>query len=174
MGYNPLERFERDRIIPTENDKTFRKQQIHGYVHDQGSAMMGGIGGHAGIFSDANDLAIVLQMLLNYGEYGGQRYLSADVIKEFTNCPFCKKNNRRGIGFDKPVMDGGSGPTCLCVSGDSYGHQGFTGTQVWADPRDNLIYIFLSNRVYPDAENKKINALGVRSNIQQAIYDAIN
>lgn len=174
MGYNPLERFERDRIIPTENDKTFRKQQIHGYVHDQGSAMMGGIGGHAGIFSDANDLAIVLQMLLNYGEYGGQRYLSADVIKEFTNCPFCKKNNRRGIGFDKPVMDGGSGPTCLCVSGDSYGHQGFTGTQVWADPRDNLIYIFLSNRVYPDAENKKINTLGVRSNIQQAIYDAIN
>lgn len=172
MGFNPLERFEKDRIIPTENDKIFRHQQIHGYVHDQGAAMMGGVCGHAGIFSDANDLAIILQMLLNKGVYGGVRYLNEDVVKEFTKCQFCK-NNRRAIGFDKPSPPGEAGPTCDCVSMSSYGHQGFTGTQVWADPDNNTVYIFLSNRVYPDAENKKINSLGVRSNIQEAIYDAL-
>ena len=134
--------------------------------------MMGGICGHAGIFSDANDLAIVLQMLLNKGTYGGVRYLNEDVVKEFTKCQFCK-NNRRGIGFDKPSPAGEAGPTCDCVSMASYGHQGFTGTQVWADPDNNTVYIFLSNRVFPDAENKKINSLGVRSNIQEAIYDAL-
>ena len=172
MGFNPLERFEKDRIVPTENDKIFRHQQIQGYVHDQGAAMLGGVCGHAGIFADANDLAIVLQMLLNNGVYGGKRYLNEDVVKEYTKCQFCK-NNRRGIGFDKPAPSGDPGPTCDCVSMASYGHQGFTGTQVWADPENGLIYIFLSNRVFPDADNKKINTLGVRSGIQQAIYDAL-
>lgn len=172
MGFNPLDRFDKSRIIPTENDKLFRKQQIWGYVHDQGAAMMGGVCGHAGIFSNANDLAIILQMLLNNGVYGGQRYLEEKVVKEYTKCQYCK-NNRRGIGFDKPEPNGG-GPTCDCVSMASYGHQGFTGTQVWADPEDDLIYIFLSNRVYPNADNKGLLNGGVRVKIQQAIYDALH
>lgn len=172
MGYNPWKTFPKSRLIPTENDKTFRKQVIQGYVHDQGAAMLGGVAGHAGLFATANDLAIMLQMLLNYGNYGGVQYVSKNTVKEFTRCPFCKISNRRGIGFDKKQL-GEEGPACLCVSGESYGHQGFTGTQVWADPVHNLVYVFLSNRVYPDAENKKISTLGVRQKIQEVIYDAL-
>lgn len=174
MTYNPLKKFDKSEIIPTENDKTFRKQLVHGYVHDQGAAMMDGVGGHAGLFSNATDLAALMQMLLNYGEYGGKRYLSEAVIKEFTRCQFCENDNRRGLGFDKPQMDySKTGPTCKCVSSLSFGHTGFTGTIAWVDPDKKLIYIFLSNRVYPDAENKKINTLATRVEIQEAIYDAL-
>jgi beta-glucosidase-like glycosyl hydrolase/CubicO group peptidase (beta-lactamase class C family) len=172
--FNPLTKFERDEIIPTENDKLFRKQLVHGYVHDQGAAMMGGVGGHAGLFSTATDLAALMQMILNYGTYGGDRYLSEAVIKEFTRCQFCENDNRRGLGFDKPEMNyGKTGPTCKCVSSLSFGHTGFTGTIAWADPDKKLIYIFLSNRVYPDAENKKINTLATRVEIQEAIYSLL-
>jgi len=172
--FNPLTKFERDEIIPTENDKLFRKQLVHGYVHDQGAAMMGGVGGHAGLFSTATDLAALMQMILNYGTYGGDRYLSEAVIKEFTRCQFCENDNRRGLGFDKPEMNySKTGPTCKCVSSLSFGHTGFTGTIAWADPDKKLIYIFLSNRVYPDAENKKINTLATRVEIQEAIYSLL-
>jgi CubicO group peptidase (beta-lactamase class C family) len=143
-------------------------------VHDQGAAMMGGVGGHAGLFSTATDLAALMQMILNYGTYGGDRYLSEAVIKEFTRCQFCENDNRRGLGFDKPEMNyGKTGPTCKCVSSLSFGHTGFTGTIAWADPDKKLIYIFLSNRVYPDAENKKINTLATRVEIQEAIYSLL-
>lgn len=174
ITYNPLKRFGREEIVPTENDKLFRKQLVHGYVHDQGAAMMGGVAGHAGLFANATDLAALMQMILNYGTYGGDRFLSEAVIKEFTRCQFCENDNRRGLGFDKPEMNyGKTGPTCKCVSSLSFGHTGFTGTIAWADPDKKLIYVFLSNRVYPDAENKKINTLATRVEIQEAIYDLL-
>ena len=172
--FNPLNKFTKDRIIPTENDKLFRNQLIHGYVHDQGAAMMGGVGGHAGLFSNASDLAVIMQMILNKGIYGGQRFISDATISEFTRCQFCENDNRRGLGFDKPEMNySKTGPTCKCVSSLSFGHTGFTGTIAWVDPEKELIYIFLSNRVNPDAENKKINTLSTRAEIQEAIYDFI-
>ncbi len=172
-GFNPLSRFPKDRIVPTEADSLFRKQLIHGYVHDQGAAMMGGVAGHAGLFSNANDLAKLLQMYLQNGEYGGKRYLSDATLKEFTRCAACIKN-RRGLGFDKPTQGGGKSPVCDCVSLASFGHLGFTGTVIWIDPSYNLIYIFLSNRVYPDAENKKLQSLNIRNRVQEEIYKLIS
>lgn len=174
MLFNPLTRFELDEIAPTEKDDTFRRQLVHGFVHDQGAAMLGGVAGHAGLFSDASSLAVVMQMLLNKGQYGGQRYISKATLEEFTRCQFCEFKNRRGLGFDKPEMDYKKvGPTCQCVSALSFGHTGFTGTMTWADPEKNLIYIFLSNRVNPDAENKKLNSMNVRPKIQEVIYELI-
>ena len=172
MGFLPRKRIELNRIVPTEDDKIFRKQLVQGDVHDQGAAMLGGVGGHAGLFSNANDLAVMMQLFLNEGQYGGQRYISEKTVKEFTKCQFCKNGNRRGIGFDKPEPSGG-GPTCECVSMLSFGHTGFTGTMAWADPEKDIVYIFLSNRVYPDAENSKLLKMDVRTKIQQVIYDAI-
>lgn len=172
MGFHPRKRIELNRIVPTEYDMAFRKQLVQGDVHDPGAAMMGGVGGHAGLFSNANDLAVMMQMFLDEGEYGGKRYISKETINEFTKCQFCKDGNRRGIGFDKPEPSGG-GPTCECVSMLSFGHTGFTGTMAWADPEKDIVYIFLSNRVYPDAENKKLLKMDVRTNIQQVIYDSI-
>jgi CubicO group peptidase (beta-lactamase class C family) len=173
LGYLPRQRIALDRIIPTENDKVFRKQLIHGDVHDPGAAMMGGVGGHAGLFSSANDLAKLMQMYLNGGMYGGKQYLSDSIVNAFTACQYCEDDNRRGAGFDKPVRDGGSGPTCNCVSFASFGHSGFTGTIAWADPEEEIVYIFLSNRVYPDASNKKLIEMGIRTRIQEEIYRAI-
>ncbi|MFT4595490.1 MAG: beta-N-acetylhexosaminidase [Psychroserpens sp.] len=173
MGFLPRERIEMDRIVPTEYDMNFRKQLVQGDVHDPGAAMMGGVGGHAGVFSNANDLAVLMQLFLNEGKYGGLRYIFPETVKEFIKCQFCKNGNRRGIGFDKPEPDGNGGPTCDCVSPLSFGHTGFTGTMAWADPEQDIVYVFLSNRVYPDAENKKLLRMDVRTNIQQVIYDAI-
>lgn len=170
--YLPLQRLPLDRIVPTEDDKIFRKQVVHGYVHDPGAAMLGGVGGHAGLFSSANDFAKLMQMYLNWGEYGGKRYLDSAVIKEFTSCQFCE-TNRRAAAFDKPVAEGG-GPTCENISLNSYGHSGFTGTIAWNDPDEKVVYIFLSNRVYPSADNKKLVTMNIRTNIQQVIYDAID
>ncbi|MBA3899461.1 MAG: serine hydrolase, partial [Bacteroidetes bacterium] len=134
----------------------------------------GGVAGHAGLFSNANDLAKLMQMYMQFGEYGGKRYLSEEIVKECIKCQYCETDNRRGIGFDKPEMDyNKKGPTCKCVSYMSFGHTGFTGTMAWADPESEIVYIFLSNRVYPDAENKKLVNMGIRTQIQQAIYEAI-
>ncbi len=174
-GYMPRERFSLDRIPPTEYDEVFRKQVIHGDVHDPGAAMLGGVGGHAGLFSNANDLAKLMQMYLNYGSYGGVEYIQDTTLKEFTKCQYCVDDeNRRGAGFDKPVRDGEGGPTCNCVSYLSFGHSGFTGTIAWADPEQEIVYIFLSNRIYPDAENKKLLHMNIRTDIQEVIYNAIN
>ena len=176
IGFLPLERFHKEQIIPTEYDTYFRGQLVHGYVHDPGAAMQGGIGGHAGVFSNAEDLAVVMQMLINGGTYGGQRYLSERVISEYTECQFCQSEmdeERRGAGFDKPVIPEGPGPTCKCVSFESFGHSGFTGTIAWADPVEDIVYIFLSNRVYPSAENKKLARMDIRTNIQEAIYEVL-
>jgi len=174
-GYIPRERFSLDRIPPTENDKIFRKQVIKGDVHDPGAAMLGGVGGHAGIFSNANDLAKLMQMYLNEGTYGGVRYIQDSTLNEFTKCQFCyeEKENRRAAGFDKPFLQGYGGPTCDSISQTSFGHSGFTGTMAWVDPSEDVVYVFLSNRIYPSAENRKLAKMNIRTNIQQVIYDAI-
>ena len=175
IGYQPREKFDIEHVIPTENDNYFRHQLIHGYVHDQGAAMFGGVQGHAGLFANVNDLGVVMQMYCNYGTYGGRRYLSDSVVRKYTSSPFLENGNRRGIAFDKPVREGGNGPTCSkCTSDESFGHSGFTGTLTWVDPANKLVYVFLSNRVYPDAANRKIISLGVRTKIQRVLYNAVN
>jgi len=173
-GYLPRRKIMIDKIVPTEYDISFRKQLLRGYVHDQGAALLGGVGGHAGLFSNANDLAKLMQMYLNKGTYGGERYLEERTMQIFTDCQFCDDGNRRAIGFDKPEPDPlKESPSCTCVSMLSFGHTGFTGTMVWIDPQYQLVYVFLSNRVYPDAENKKLVQLGVRTKVQEAIYNAL-
>lgn len=171
--YNPLEKFTKADIVPTERDEYFRMQKVHGYVHDQGAAMLGGVSGHAGVFSNANDVAKIMQMYLWDGFYGGKRYFSPETMQAFNTCYYCDSDVRRGVGFDKPQL-GDSGPTCGCVSMTSFGHSGFTGTFTWADPEQEIVYVFLSNRTYPSADNRKIIASNLRSNIQEAIYEAID
>ena len=173
MGYLPLLKYDEGRIIPTENDVIFRKQLVKGYVHDPGAAMLGGVGGHAGLFSNATDLAALMQMYLNGGEYAGQQFVDKSVIERYTDCQYCP-SNRRGAGFDKPVRDLKGGPTCELVSLKSFGHSGFTGTLSWADPNNGVNYVFLSNRVYPDAENWKLVRMDIRTKIQRVIYEAVN
>lgn len=170
--YNPLEKFPKEMIPPTEEDDYFRMQRVQGYVHDQGAAMLGGVSGHAGLFSNTNDIAKIMQMYLWKGFYGDKRFFNPETFDLFNTCNYCDKDVRRGVGFDKPQL-GESGPTCGCVSMKSFGHSGFTGTLTWADPEEEIIYVFLSNRTYPDAENRKIIKNNLRSDIQQAIYEAI-
>lgn len=173
LRYYPTRHFPLSSITPTENDTIFRKTIIHGYVHDQGAAMMGGVGGHAGLFSNALDLAKLMQMYLNEGSYGGVQYIKSQVVEEYTDCQYCPKN-RRGAGFDKPTRNLNGGPTCNLVSLKSFGHSGFTGTIVWADPLKDINYVFLSNRVYPNAENWKLVRMNIRTDIQRVIYEAVN
>ncbi len=171
--FHPYRRFDKDRIIPTEYDLTFRKQLVWGDVHDPAAAMMGGVAGHAGVFSNANDLAKLMQMLLNGGEYGGERLLSNATINTFINTPQGNNGNRRALGFDKPSPQGQPSPAGNLASPRSFGHTGFTGTVVWADPDNGLIYIFLSNRVYPDANNNKLATMNIRTKIHDILYKAI-
>lgn len=171
IRYNPLAFFEYDRIVPTENDKEFRGQVVRGFVHDPGAAMLGGVGGHAGIFATSADLGAMMQLFLNKGSYAGNRYLDADVVTAYTKAQFA--GNRRGAGFDRPTSSAKGGPTCELVSQQSYGHSGFTGTFTWADPEYGINYVFLSNRVYPSAENWKIRDMNIRTEIQRVIYEAV-
>ncbi|WP_282628845.1 serine hydrolase domain-containing protein [Empedobacter sedimenti] len=164
--FNPKEKFSLEDIIPTEYDKTYRNQLVHGFVHDQGAAMMGGIAGHAGLFSNSIDLAKLMQMYLNGGEYGDEVYLKPETVAEFTKQQF--KGNHRGAGFDKMQTTSKIGP-----SAESFGHTGFTGTMVWADPKYNIVYIFLSNRVNETVEPNYLSIKKVRENIRQVIYEAI-
>ncbi|WP_241448736.1 glycoside hydrolase family 3 N-terminal domain-containing protein [Aquimarina pacifica] len=173
MSYLPLEKFKKRRIVPTENDQFFRGDIIHGYVHDQGAAMLGGVGGHAGLFANANDVTKIMQMYLNGGYYGGKEYFNTQTLEEFNKCHYCYKDVRRGIGFDKPQL-GDLGPTCGCVSMTSFGHSGFTGTFAWADPEEEIVYVFLSNRTFPNPANRKLISNDIRSEIQRIIYDAID
>lgn len=174
LGYLPLNRFSSERIVPTENDLIFRRQLLRGYVHDPGAAMLGGVAGHAGVFSNANDLAKIMQMYLNGGEYGGRTFLDKDVLEKYTQRVYQDNGNRRALGFDKPEPDEDkSGPTCESASLSSYGHSGFTGTIAWVDPEYDLIYIFLSNRIHPNQYNLKLISENTRTRIQQVIYDAI-
>lgn len=171
LGYLPLCRLPIDRIAPTEHDTYFRNDLICGMVHDQGAALVGGVAGHAGLFSNANDLAILMQMNLQDGYYGGTHYLPKGTIDKFNQTK--GTDNRRGLGWDKPELDTPHGPTSHFASPKTYGHTGFTGTAVWVDPEFNLVYIFLSNRVYPDAGNAKLIQNNIRTRIQDIIYQAM-
>jgi CubicO group peptidase (beta-lactamase class C family) len=171
--YNPREKFSNTQIVPTEVDDYFRFQEIHGYVHDMGAAMQNGIGGHAGVFSNANDVAKIMQLFLQKGYYGGKRYFKTQTLDKFNTCYFCENDNRRGIGFDKPQL-GDSGPTCGCISMTSFGHSGFTGTYAWADPEEEIVYVFLANRTWPKAGANKLLRENIRTEIQRLIYEAID
>jgi len=170
--YNPSGKFSDTHIIPTEEDTYYRHKKVQGYVHDMGAAMQNGVGGHAGVFSNANDVAKIMQMYLQKGFYGGKRYFRSETLGKFNKCYYCNQNNRRGVGFDKPQL-GDEGPTCGCVSTMSFGHSGFTGTYAWADPEEEIVYVFLANRTYPDAANNRLLNEGVRTEIQRLIYEAI-
>lgn len=171
MGYHPLCSFPLERIAPTENDTYFRFGLVAGYVHDQGAAMLGGVAGHAGLFSNALDLAKLMQLMLQKGNYGGKNYFKPETIELFTQKQY--ESNRRGLGWDKPVTDEYGGPTSEYSSGDTFGHTGFTGTAAWVDPQFDLVYIFLSNRIHPDALNTKLISTNVRTRIQDIIYQAL-
>jgi beta-glucosidase-like glycosyl hydrolase/CubicO group peptidase (beta-lactamase class C family) len=174
-GYLPLERIPASDIPPTENDMTFRHQLLHGYVHDQCASLCGGVSGHAGLFSNANDLAKLYQMYLNGGIYGGTRYMTEKTIAEFTSCVNCEHGNRRGFGFDKRDPDGTKkSPICQEASLQSYGHTGFTGTMIWVDPERELIFVFLSNRINPSADNHKLSKLETRSEMFAKLVQAID
>ena len=167
-GFNPRRRFDKEKIVPTEQDNYFRKTLLQGYVHDQGAALVDGVSGHAGLFASANDLAILNQVLLNGGKYGGVEYFKPETIDLFTSRQ--SDVSRRGLGFDRG--DGSNYPSSLASTG-TFGHTGYTGTCVWVDPKNELIYIFLSNRVYPSVSNR-LNSLRIRPRIQDAIYEAIS
>lgn len=173
-SYKPRERFELNNIVPTETEKHFRMQQMRGDVHDEGAAMFGGVAGHAGLFSNAYDLAQLYQMLLNDGALNGKQYLQKETIEKFTS--YQSDISRRGLGFDKPEKDNATRKEAYpskSASAQTFGHTGFTGICVWVDPQYKLIYIFLSNRVTPTRNNNKLGQLNVRPNIQEAIYSAI-
>jgi beta-glucosidase-like glycosyl hydrolase/CubicO group peptidase (beta-lactamase class C family) len=173
-GFLPLDRFPASRIAPTEREQQFRRQLIRGHVHDPGAAMFGGVAGHAGLFSDAYDIAVLMQMLLNKGVMNGRRFLSDSTVERFT--AYGTGISRRGLGFDKPERDNTTRkepyPT-LSASARTFGHTGFTGTCAWADPETGLVFVFLSNRVHPDGSNQLLR-MNVRSNIHETLYQSIS
>ena len=172
MLYNPLKKFNKEVIIPSEIDTYFRYDTIQGYVHDMAAAMQGGVAGHAGLFANSLDVAKMMQLFLQKGNYGDNQFFTEETFQKFNTCYYCKDQNRRGLGFDKPQL-GQEGPTCGCVSMTSFGHTGFTGTMAWADPEKELVYVFLSNRTYPDSNTNLLSKENIRENIQKIIYEAI-
>jgi CubicO group peptidase (beta-lactamase class C family) len=168
----PLQKLNKYTIAPTEDDEYLRNQILIGYVHDETAAFMGGVSGNAGLFSNANDMAKLLQMFLNFGEYGGERYLSKETVQEFTQTK--SLISRRGLGFDKPdPSNSQNSPTAESAPVSTYGHTGFTGTCFWVDPDNHLIYIFLSNRVYPSRTHKQLMEMNIRPHIQDIIYESL-
>jgi CubicO group peptidase (beta-lactamase class C family) len=173
--FQPLNRLPKDRIVPTEMDKEFRGQLIHGDVHDQGAALLGGISGHAGLFSNAMEVALIMQMLLDNGMSDSLRLLEEKTIAQFTKVRYPKNNNRRGLCFDKIPLkstDKNRMPA-MKASPASFGHSGFTGTFAWADPENKLVFVFLSNRIHPDSKNSTISRLSVRTKIHEVLYEAV-
>ncbi len=166
-GYKPLKRFSLAKIVPTERDNFWRQQLIHGHVHDPSAAMIGGISGNAGLFSSAHDLGVLFQMVMNGGSYGGRKFLGSSTIDLFSRT---QSDSYRGLGFDKwskrQIIAKSASP-------NTYGHTGFTGCCVWVDPDSEIVFVFLSNRVHPSANNWKLNSYKIRNNTHQAVYDAI-
>ncbi|NNC85628.1 MAG: serine hydrolase, partial [Bacteroidia bacterium] len=176
FSFRPREKFIEKEIVPTELDTSFRNCLVWGDVHDPAAAMMEGVGGHAGLFSNSYSLACFMQLFLNGGEYAGTKYLEKNSIDVFTKRQFDPETNRRGLIFDKPEPDTSKvGPACLSADllATSYGHSGFTGAYAWAEPKYNMVYVFLSNRIHPDANNRLLVDLNIRTEIQQVIYDAL-
>ena len=173
-SYFPYNIKNKSKIVPSEIDNYYRHSELRGYVHDMGAAMQGGDGGHAGLFSNAYDIAVVMQMYLQGGKYNNNRILSKKNIDNFNVCYFCKEGNRRGVGFDKPQINSlDSGPTFGGASNKSFGHLGFTGTYTWADPENEIIVVFLSNRTYPSMERNLIAKHDIRTRMQQIVYEAL-
>ncbi|MEO0469134.1 MAG: glycoside hydrolase family 3 N-terminal domain-containing protein [Bacteroidota bacterium] len=172
LGWNAWKKYPLDRIVPTERDTFFRKEQLHGFVHDEGASMMGGVSGNAGLFGTAHDLAKLMQMYMNMGSYGGEQIISEQTMKEFTRYQYRSEGNRRGLGFDKPMLENPEkGYVAASASESSFGHSGYTGTMMWADPDEELVFIFLSNRVYPSRENRKLYELNIRPSLHQVLYE---
>ncbi len=173
IGYCPLHWRTRETIVPTEDDKTFRMQLLWGDVHDQMAALMGGISGHAGLFANSHDLAVIAQMLLDEGKFEGKQLLKPETIQYFTTAPFTDNNNRRGLGFDKlPLGKKGPATPSKSASMASYGHTGFTGTFFWNDPENHLLIVFLSNRVHPSSDCKQLMNLSIRTQLHDVLYQA--
>ncbi len=175
LGFLPKTKKFKNKIVPTEIDTLFRKSLTKAWVHDENASLLGGISGNAGLFGTATDLAKLMQLYQNYGVYGGKRYFSEAIVKEFTKIQYPENKNRRGLGFDKPLIgndtlslkDAYPAPE---VSPESFGHAGFTGAFVWADPKEKLVFIFLSNRVYPTRKNRNLYSLNIRGALQQVFY----
>lgn len=176
--YNPYKRFPASQIIPTEQDDLFRNELIQGFVHDEGAAMLGGVSGNAGLFSTANDLAKIMQMYLQKGSYGGQSYLLPATVAEFIKVQYPERQNRRGLGFDKPYINNylyrrQNAYPAPDASPESYGHSGFTGTFTWADPGKQILFIFMTNRIHPSRQNPLLSNLNIRSGMLQVIYESL-
>ncbi len=178
LGFLPTSKNFSNNIVPTELDTLYRNTLTKGWVHDENASLLGGISGNAGLFGSAQDLAKMMQFFMEYGTFDGKEYVSKEVVVEFTTVQYPQNDNRRGLGFDKPLLnnselsleDAYPAPE---VSPDSFGHSGFTGTFVWVDPKNQLVYIFLSNRVYPTRENRNLYTLNIRSTVQQVFYNAL-
>ncbi|WP_421823891.1 serine hydrolase domain-containing protein [Flagellimonas oceanensis] len=177
LGYLPKENHYVNAIVPTEVDSLFRKTLVKGWVHDENASLKGGVSGNAGLFGTADDLAKLMLFYQNYGNIDGQQHISPETVKEFTEVQFPENDNRRGLGFDKPLLDnpelplGEAYPSPL-ASPKSFGHSGFTGTFVWADPEKKLTFIFLSNRVYPSRDHRQLYGLNIRTALQDVFYKA--
>jgi CubicO group peptidase (beta-lactamase class C family) len=171
--YNPLKRFSKEKIVPTEYDSAFRKTLLHGTVNDEGAAMTGGVSGHAGLFGTANDAAKMMQMYLDKGIYGGIRFFKEKTLAEFLRCQFCEAGNRRALGFDRVLINYNEKDsyTAKSASQSSFGHTGFTGTFLWADPKNGLLVVVMSNRVNPSRNNRKLMELNIRPRLHQTFYD---
>jgi CubicO group peptidase (beta-lactamase class C family) len=178
LVFRPALKYPIDVIVPTEYDTLYRNELTRGWVHDENASLMGGISGNAGLFSTAEDLGVLMQWYANYGTINGKRLLDEQIVREFARVQFPENENRRGLGFDKPLLrnkelDLAEAYPAPAVSLDSFGHSGFTGTFVWADPVHELVYIFLSNRVYPSRTQQALYSLGIRSALQQLFYEAL-
>ena len=177
LRFNPKTHDFANAIVPTEKDTVYRKTLTTGWVHDENASLLGGISGNAGLFGTAQDLAVIMQLYQNYGTYKDRRYLSKEIVKEFTRVQYPENENRRGLGFDKPLLDNNSFSLSKAypapeASPQSFGHSGFTGTFAWADPKNQLVFIFLSNRVYPYRSNRNLYELNIRSALHQVFYKA--
>jgi beta-N-acetylhexosaminidase len=173
LTFNPMRFYPKNRMIPTEVDTFFRNVPLQGIVHDEGAAMMQGVSSNAGLFGTTLDLAKIMQMYLWKGQYGGERYISTNTLDLFTTCHYCNEGNHRGLAFDKPILENKeNGSTAIDASMHSFGHSGYTGTFAWADPDTGILFIFMSNRVYPTRLNRKLYQLNVRPAMHQVIYDA--
>ncbi|NNK09928.1 MAG: serine hydrolase, partial [Flavobacteriaceae bacterium] len=179
LGYLPAVKGFPNSIIPTEFDSLYRKDVVQGWVHDENASLFGGISGNAGLFGKATDLLRVMQMYQNYGYLDGRRYLKEETVKEFTGIQYPNNKNRRGLGFDKPLLDNAQKELkdaypAPSASVESFGHSGFTGTFVWADPKYQLVFIFLSNRVYPSRDHRQLYELNIRTSLHQVFYDYLD
>ena len=172
ITYTPLKKFQETEIVPSEIDRYFRHRELNGDVHDMGAAMQNGVGGHAGLFGNAMSVAKLMQMYLQGGSFNGLQLLDSETIASFNVCSYCSEGNRRGVGFDKPQLEGVHVSTCGCVSNKSFGHSGYTGTYAWADPDKDMVIVILANRTYPD-DNFTFSKNNVRTRLQALFHNAI-